>query len=102
IFWGVPGLTAAHPDLAGRFRPPYEAFPAAEALPLPDLTRVMEGVRVNSDPVIVLPHTCDFYGPEKGRRNRARLVGRIQRLAELLTGTDPKAEATLRSGDGFN
>ena len=101
IFWGVPVLVARHPDLANRFEPPLAELPTAESLEPPPLSRVVEGVGVLADPVMVLPHTCDFYGPEKGKRNRERLVGRIQRLADAgITGvTDLEA---ARSGEGFN
>jgi hypothetical protein len=98
IFWGVPTLSAQHPDIADRFRVPLEPLPDAEAIDPPPVSRVIAGVRVRDDPVIVLPHTCDFYGPEKGRRNRARLVARIERLADGRI-SDPRL---LRSGDGYN
>lgn len=60
----------------------------------------MAGVGVHTDPVIILPHTCDFYGPEKGRRNRVRLVARIERLAE--SGIADQDAVLVRSGEGFN
>lgn len=98
IFWGVPTLSARHPDLVDRFSLPLEDLPAAEDCEPPALSRVLVGVAVSSDPVIILPHTCDFYGPEKGRKNRARLVGRIQRIADLGNAD----AALLRSGNGYN
>ncbi|MBA2449861.1 MAG: hypothetical protein H0V51_17700 [Chloroflexi bacterium] len=98
IFWGVPTLVARHPDVADSFRPPFRALPEAETLEPPALSRAVTGVSVRDDPVIVMPHTCDFYGPEKGRRNRARLVARIQKLADGGIA-EPKL---LRSGEGYN
>jgi hypothetical protein len=100
IFWGVPALIARHPDLSDRFQQPLSQLPQAEALDPPPLSRVMTGVSVHADPVIVLPHTCDFYGPEKGRRNRVRLVARIERLAEA--GIADQDRALVRSGEGYN
>jgi hypothetical protein len=98
IFRGVPTVVARHPNIADVFRPPLEPPPEAEGLERPALSRVMLGISVRDDPVIVLPHTCDFYGPEKGRRNRARLVGRIQRIADGGIA-EP---GLLRSGEGYN
>jgi hypothetical protein len=98
IFWGVPSLIAQHPNVADAFRPPLEPPAAADTLEPPALSRVMLGVSVRDDPVIILPHTCDFYGPEKGRRNRARLVGRIQRIADGGIA-EPRL---LRTGEGYN
>jgi hypothetical protein len=98
IFWGVPSLIAQHPEVADRFRPALESVPEAEALDCPPLSGVMAGVSIHDDPVIVVPHTCDFYGPEKGRRNRARLVARVQRLAD--GGIHDLR--LLRSGEGYN
>lgn len=98
IFWGVPTLVAQHPTIADTFRVPLQPLPEAEALEPPPVARVMVGISVRDDPVIVLPHTCDFYGPEKGRRNRARLVARIQKLAGGGI-VDPRL---LRTGDGYN
>ncbi len=98
IFWGVPGLVAQHPSLADAFSRPLEPPPAAEELDAPPLSGVLGGVRVRDDPVIVLPHTCDFFGPEKGRRNRARLVARVQRIADGEIA-EPRL---VRTGDGYN
>jgi len=100
IFWGVPTLIARHPDLSDSFQQPLSQLPRAEALDPPPLSRVMTGVSVHSDPVIVLPHTCDFYGPEKGRRNRVRLVARIERLA--AAGIADQDRTLVRSGEGYN
>jgi hypothetical protein len=98
VFWGVPTLAALHPELADAFREPLRALPAAETLEPPPVSRVLAGVVVRVDPVVVLPHTCDFYGPEKGRTHRDRLVGRVQRLADAGIA-DPRL---LRSGEGYN
>ncbi len=98
IFWGVPTLIAQHPDISDRFNPPLTPLPAAEDVDLPSPSRVSSGVSVRTDPVMVLPHTCDFYGPEKGRKNRARLVARIQRVDEA--GITQIRQ--LRSGNGYN
>ena len=98
IFWGVPTLVARHPCLSDTFIPPSNESPVAEMLALPTFLQVIQSIRVSADPVIVLPHTCDFYGPEKGRRNRARLVAAIQKLADAGI-----ADAQLlRSGEGYN
>ena len=98
IFWGVPTVIAQHLDVADSFRPPLQPLPEADALEPPALSRVIAGISVRDDPVVVLPHTCDFYGPEKGRRNRVRLVTRIQKIADGGVG-DPRL---LRSGEGYN
>lgn len=100
IFWGVPTLIARHPDLSDRFAQPLTPLPLAETLNPPPLSRVKDGVSVHADPVIILPHTCDFYGPEKGRGNRVRLVARVERLAD--SGIADHDRALVRSGDGFN
>jgi hypothetical protein len=100
IFWGVPTLLAAHPDLADRFSQPLQALPPAEDLEPPPLSRVLLGVSVQHDPVLILPHTCDFYGPEKGRTHRARLVARIQRLAG--PGAGIAEPGLVRTGEGYN
>ncbi|MBI3969671.1 MAG: hypothetical protein HY332_00160 [Chloroflexi bacterium] len=98
IFWGVPTLVARHPDLADAFQQPLRDLPQAEDLECPPISRVLSGVGLHRDPVIVMPHTCDFYGPEKGRANRARLVARIQRIV----GSGVGEPAILRSGNGYN
>jgi hypothetical protein len=100
IFWGVPTLIARHPDLSDYFPQPLTQVPPAETLAPPPLSRVKDGISVHADPVIILPHTCDFYGPEKGRRNRVRLVARIERLADA--GIADHDRGLVRSGDGFN
>ncbi|HWE64874.1 MAG TPA: hypothetical protein VHB98_24435 [Chloroflexota bacterium] len=100
IFWGVPTLIARHPALSDTFQQPLTQLPAAEILEPPPLSRVTDGISVHADPSIVLPHTCDFYGPEKGRRNRVRLVARIERLA--TSGIADQDRALVRSGEGFN
>jgi hypothetical protein len=100
IFWGVPTLIARHPGVADRFPEPLMQLPVAETLDPPPLSRVKDGIAVHADPVIILPHTCDFYGPEKGRRNRVRLVARVERLADA--GIADADRSLVRSGDGFN
>lgn len=100
IFWGVPTLIARHPDLSDHFPQSPTQLPPAETLAPPPLSRVKDGISVHADPVIILPHTCDFYGPEKGRRNRVRLVARIERLADA--GIAEHDRALARSGDGFD
>jgi hypothetical protein len=96
IFWGVPSLTAAHPTVGDAFHSPGD-LPIAEDLEPPRLSEVQRGINVVADPVIVIPHTCDFYGPEKGRAHRARLVARIQSVRDSSI-VDP---SLLRSGDGY-
>lgn len=98
IFWGVPMLIAQHPDIADTFHEPLMPIPPAEDFDPPARSRVLDGVSVFAGSVMILPHTCDFYGPEKGRTNRARLVGRIERLAEAGFA-DPRL---VRSGNGYN
>lgn len=98
VFWGVPTLVAQHPALADAFRRPLEPPPSAEELDPPPLSSVLGGVSVHDDPVIVLPHTCDFFGPQKGRRNRARLVARVQRIADGEIA-EPRL---VRTGEGYN
>jgi hypothetical protein len=100
IFWGIPTLVARHPDLSDHFTQPLTQLLPAETLAPPPLSRVKDGISVHADPVIILPHTCDFYGPEKGRKNRVRLVARIERLADA--GIADHDRAVVRSGDGFN
>jgi hypothetical protein len=97
VFWGVPSLIARHPEVSDRFRLPLASLPAAEDLEAPSVSRVMDGIAVHDDPVIVMPHTCDFFGPEKGRRNRSRLVARIERLG----GSDIAEPRLVRSGEGY-
>jgi hypothetical protein len=96
IFWGVPSLTAVHPSVADQFRAPGR-LPEAEELQPPALSEVLRGIRVYDDAVIVVPHTCDFYAPEKGRTHQDRLVARIQRLA----GSGVEDPNHLRSGEGY-
>jgi hypothetical protein len=96
IFWGVPSLSATHPALADQFHPPDE-LPQAEQLRPPPLSDVLRGVRVYHDPVIVVPHTCDFYAAEKGKTHRDRLVARVQ----LLAGSGVEDPSRLRSGEGY-
>lgn len=96
IFWGVPSLTTAHPTLADSFSPP-GGFPPAEDLNPPPLSEVQRGITITADPVIVVPHTCDFYGPEKGRTHPDRLVARIHRIR----GSSILDANLLRSGDGY-
>lgn len=100
IFWGVPTLVARHPDRADTFQEPLTELPHAETLDQPPLSRVKDGIGVHADPVMLLPHTCDFYGPEKGRKNRVRLVARLERLAD--SGIREPDYALVRSGEGFN
>ena len=97
IFWGVPTLIARHPEINDRFQEPMASQPTAEGLDVPTRSQVLHGIAVRADPVIVMPHTCDFFGPEKGRRNRARLVARIERL----TDADIAEPRLVRSGDGY-
>jgi hypothetical protein len=96
ILWGVPTLRAAHPAVADHFLPTGETI-AADELEPPALSEVLRGVRVGSEAVMLMPHTCDFYGPEKGRTHRDRLVAPIQRLASA--GVQDVDQ--LRSGDGY-
>ena len=96
ILWGVPSLRASHPAVADRFLPPGE-IPNAEDLDPPPLSDVLRGVRVESDAVMVMPHTCDFHGPEKGRTHRDRLVARIVGLAR----SGVEHADLLRSGEGY-
>ena len=99
ILWGVPSLRAAHPAVADRFLPPGEP-PSADELDPPPLNEVMRGVRgvrVERDAVMVMPHTCDFHGPEKGRTHRDRLVARIVALAR----SGIQHADLLRSGEGY-
>lgn len=96
ILWGVPSLRAAHPAVADHFYPP-GSLPPAERLSPPALSDVLRGVRVRHDPVIVVPHTCDFYASEKGRTHRDRLVARIQ----PLSGSRVDDPSRLRSGEGY-
>lgn len=100
VFGGVPTLTARHPDVSDSFQQPLMQPPSAEVLEPPPLSRVLAGVGVFADPVVILPHTCDFYGPEKGRKNRVRLVARIECLAQ--SGITLQDHGLVRSGDGFN
>ena len=96
IFWGVPTLSAAHPALADSFHPP-SGLPSADDLEPPSLLEVQRGIKIMADPVIVIPHTCDFYGPEKGRTHRDRLVARIQSVRNSGI-RDPDL---LRTGEGY-
>jgi len=100
IFWGIPVLVAQHPELSNSFQQPLATMPPAEALDPPRLSSVKEGITIHADPVIILPHTCDFYGPEKGRRNRVRLVARIERL--VASGIADQDYILVRNGEGFN
>ncbi len=92
----MPTLRATHPAVADYFFPTGETL-AGEELEPPALSDVLHGVRVASDAVMVMPHTCDFYGLEKGRAHRDRLVARVHRL----TGSDIQNAELLRSGEGF-
>jgi hypothetical protein len=96
IFWGVPSLRAVHPAVGDQFLPPGGPPLADELLP-PALSDVLRGVRVHHDAVIVVPHTCDFYAPEKGRTHRDRVVARIRPLA----GAGIEDAGLLRSGEGY-
>jgi hypothetical protein len=96
IFWGVPTLIAAHPAVADQFQPPGE-LPLPEALEPPPLHEVQRGIRVHADAVMVMPHTCDFYGPEKGRGHRERLVARVL----SLRSAGIEHPELLRSGEGY-
>jgi hypothetical protein len=96
IFWGVPNVLAAHPAVADAFHAPGEV-PAPEDLDPPLLSEVLRGILITADPVIVVPHTCDFYGPEKGRNHRERLVATIQ----PLRGSPVEEPDLLRSGEGY-
>jgi hypothetical protein len=96
ILWGVPSLRASHPAIADRFSVP-GAIPNAEDLEPPALSDVLRGVRVESDAVMVMPHTCDFYGLEKGRTHRDRLVARVIGLAR----SGVEHDELLRSGEGY-
>jgi hypothetical protein len=96
VLWGVPSLRATHPAVGDRFLRPGEV-PAGEALEPPALGDVLRGVRVDGDAVMVMPHTCDFYGLEKGRTHRDRLVARIHPLA----GSGIQDPDLLRSGEGY-
>ncbi len=98
IFWDVPSLFAGHPALVDRFVAPLAKPVATEPLRPPAFSKVRRGVVVSGDPVMVLPHTCDFYAPQKGRTHHFRLIGRIQRLYEAAL-SDP---ALARSGEGYN
>jgi hypothetical protein len=69
----------------------------AEALEPPALSDVLSGTRVDSEAVMVMPHTCDFSGLEKGRTHRDRLVACIRPLA----GSGVQDPDLLRSGEGF-
>jgi hypothetical protein len=100
IFWGVPTLIARHPEVSNHFAEPLADPPRAEDLDPPPLSRVHDGIGIHADPVIVLPHTCDFHGPEKGRKNRVRVVARIERLAQA--GIDVQHRDLVCSGEGFN
>ena len=96
ILWGVPSLSVAHPGVADQFRRPGH-FARAEDLPPPALSEVLRGIHVDDDAVIVAPHTCDFYGLEKGAVHRDRLVVQIQPLR-----SSGIADASLfRSGEGY-
>jgi hypothetical protein len=96
ILWGVPSLTATHPAIADSFQPP-GGPPSAEELSPPMISDVLRGIRIYGDAVIVVPHTCDFFEPEKGRTHRDRLVARIQPLAQ--SGIEDLG--LLRSGEGY-
>jgi hypothetical protein len=96
ILWGVPTLHAAHPAVADHFFPTGQTL-AGEGLEPPALSDVLRGVRVGSEAVMIMPHTCDFFGPEKGRTHRDRLVARIH----LLAGSGIQDVELLRSGEGF-
>ena len=97
VFWGVPSLIALHPEIIDRFQMPLASIAPAEGFDVPTVSRVLASVAVHADPVIVMPHTCDFFAPEKGRNNRARLVARIERLADS-TIAEPRL---VRSGEGY-
>lgn len=96
ILWGVPSLRAVHPAVADRFSAPGANLNADDLDP-PPLSEVLRGVRVESDAVMVMPHTCDFYGLEKGRTHRDRLVARVARLA----GSGLEHSDLVRSGEGY-
>ena len=96
ILWGVPTLRATHPSVADHFFPTGETLTAEELEP-PARSDVLRGIRVDSEAVMVIPHTCDFFGLEKGRTHRDRLVARIQ----PLHGSGVQDEELLRSGEGF-
>ena len=97
VFWGVPSLIAFHPEIIDRFPMPLASLPPAASLDVPTVSTVLASVVVHADPVIVMPHTCDFFGPEKGRNNRARLIARIERLTNSAIA-EPRL---VRSGDGY-
>lgn len=63
----------------------------------PPRSDVLRGVEVLANAVMLLPHTCDFYGPEKERTHRDRLVGRIQ----ATRGGSVVDSANLISGEGY-
>lgn len=86
ILWGVPSLRATHPAVADRFVPTGGTF-AAEELEPPALSDVLRGTRVDSQAVMVMPHTCDFYGLEKGRTHPDRLVACIHPLTAPVSRT---------------
>jgi hypothetical protein len=96
ILWGVPTLRATHPSVADHFFPTGETLTAEELEP-PARSDVLRGIRVDSEAVMVIPHTCDFFGLEKGRTHRDRLVALIHPLA----GSGVQDEELLRSGEGF-
>lgn len=96
ILWGVPSLRASHPAVADQFLRPGE-LPDADELDPPSLSDMLRGVRVESDAVMVMPHTCDFYGREKGRTHRDRLVARIVPLAR----SGIEQADLVRSGEGY-
>ena len=96
ILWGVPSLRATHPAIADRFAPP-GTVPDAEDLDPPTLSDVLRGVRVESDAVMIMPHTCDFFGLEKGRTHRDRLVARLTTLSR----SGIEHEDLLGSGEGY-
>src|SRR5688572_18825732 len=96
VFWAVPLLRATHPEIAVRFLPPGDPPPAEDVEP-PARSAVLHGVDILADAAIVVPHTCDFHGPEKGRTHRDRLVARVQAIRPSGIA-DPEL---LRSGDGY-
>ncbi len=57
----------------------------------------MRGVRIESDAVMVMPHTCEFHGTEKGRTHRDRVVARI--VAVARSGIEHAD--LLRSGENY-
>ena len=96
ILWRVPMLRAAHPAVVVQFLPPGK-MPQAEDLEPPSLSEVLRGVRIDSDPVMIMPHTCDFHGSEKGRTHPDRLIARIVPIAR----SGIEQADLVRSGEGY-